>query len=65
VTALDKPCAQISGTKKPAAKAGSSGFQVHTGASEIMYMVPKPGSNNGSAGHYYQGFIDLKSAAYT
>lgn len=31
------------GHKKTGKSAGFSGFQVHTGTSEIMYMVPEAG----------------------
>ena len=43
MTGPDNHGVQMPGTKKPATKAGSSGFQVHTGTSEIMYMVPEAG----------------------
>jgi hypothetical protein len=52
------------GTKKPATKAGSSGFQVHTGTSEIMYMVPKPGSNTLLHSLLYLASSNAKASPY-
>lgn len=50
---MTAPDVQIPGTKKPATKAGFSGFQVRGRTSEIIYMVRSRGRTQFCIPRYY------------